>query len=551
MRGNVAQFMSPDDQEVGYKLLLYISYCLAGRAFPTGDIPSRQVRRVKWEVYKPIVARKGDREDEKDTFPFTRTLLHFDTREFLNVLSLAFDEEEYQDLDGPALPSRQVVVDILLEIMVIEPQKTGQTTFSPDQVGHLFTFLARQMARHEDSIQVDKRLFDQVLHFLSNPADASRHEERQQALLELLSAGGIKHFDEASLLRSAKQAQFWRVCELIYESRGEYGPILQCYLSDQARQRSAFPFIHHTLKDPKVTPRQRHIVVEAALGSMRTLIQIDADATAKLVLMDFLEDLPTIISLLKDSEQLQYQLLSGMIRMRADAEDPDALPIPPAMQERFVDLMCKVQPSSVLPYLRTNPEYRIDEMLDLCQRNKITDATAWLLEQKGDIAGAYSLVFSTLKARLGTFQEAFERLDRAARGSAPGGGAEVGGDTADAKALREEDASAFRNILFVTIEMCLRVSAKVDEVKRQSVWFSDPRRARRVADHNGRAAVVPAGETAVRDSHSRVCAQDCQQHDGLRLASLDSAEAPLKQVFCGALWGHQGRHHGHAHNMQV
>jgi len=49
-KGNLVQRMPATAQSLGYKLLLYISYCLAGRAFPTGDIPPSDARRVKWEV---------------------------------------------------------------------------------------------------------------------------------------------------------------------------------------------------------------------------------------------------------------------------------------------------------------------------------------------------------------------------------------------------------------------------------------------------------------------------------------------------------------------
>lgn len=45
-----------------------------------------------------------------------RALLHFDTREFLNVLALAFEEPEFTSELG--LRQRQRVVDILLLIMV-------------------------------------------------------------------------------------------------------------------------------------------------------------------------------------------------------------------------------------------------------------------------------------------------------------------------------------------------------------------------------------------------------------------------------------------------
>ena len=36
----LTQCFRPQLQELGYKLLLYISFCLAGRAFPRGDIPA-------------------------------------------------------------------------------------------------------------------------------------------------------------------------------------------------------------------------------------------------------------------------------------------------------------------------------------------------------------------------------------------------------------------------------------------------------------------------------------------------------------------------------
>lgn len=47
-----------------------------------------------------------------------RVLLQFDTREFLNVLALAFEEPEFTSELG--LRRRQLVVDILLHLVVQE-----------------------------------------------------------------------------------------------------------------------------------------------------------------------------------------------------------------------------------------------------------------------------------------------------------------------------------------------------------------------------------------------------------------------------------------------
>lgn len=45
-------------------------------------------------------------------------------------------------------------------VCVCFPQKIS--LFSPEQVGQLFTFLARQIARKKQHIRVDSRMFDQV-----------------------------------------------------------------------------------------------------------------------------------------------------------------------------------------------------------------------------------------------------------------------------------------------------------------------------------------------------------------------------------------------------
>lgn len=47
----------------------------------------------------------------------------------------------------------------------------------------------------------------QVLEFLANPEDDSRHEERQQALMELLQAGGLQQVNEEKLLSMAENAK--------------------------------------------------------------------------------------------------------------------------------------------------------------------------------------------------------------------------------------------------------------------------------------------------------------------------------------------------------
>jgi hypothetical protein len=86
----------------------------------------------------------------------------------------------------------------------------GVYSVQPSQVGSLFTFLARQLAKPWCSLHVERQLFEQVVEFLTTDSGSSctmgHHEERQQALLELIRAGGLSHYDQDRLLRLADKA---------------------------------------------------------------------------------------------------------------------------------------------------------------------------------------------------------------------------------------------------------------------------------------------------------------------------------------------------------
>ena len=65
------------------------SCCLAGRAYPLGDIPEELVLVVKEQVFACITQLHSKKKAEDDpVYPHLKALLHYDTREFLNVLAL-------------------------------------------------------------------------------------------------------------------------------------------------------------------------------------------------------------------------------------------------------------------------------------------------------------------------------------------------------------------------------------------------------------------------------------------------------------------------------
>ena len=54
---------------LGNKLLVYISCCLAGRAYPYGDVPNDMVAKVKYDVYSCLTAPMSKRNPQTANNP--------------------------------------------------------------------------------------------------------------------------------------------------------------------------------------------------------------------------------------------------------------------------------------------------------------------------------------------------------------------------------------------------------------------------------------------------------------------------------------------------
>ncbi|XP_033098288.1 vacuolar protein sorting-associated protein 8 homolog [Anneissia japonica] len=440
------------DQQVrlGNKLLVYISCCLAGRAYPLGDIPHFLVNQVKDGVWKCLTQLHTEEQPpDEPVYPHLRTLLGFDTREFLNVLALAFEEPEFKVQDIPyGVQSRQKIVDILLQIMV---ESTG---FDPTQVGFLFTFLARQMAKHENTIVVNRLLFEQVLEFLCSVETSVHHAERQQALLELLNAGGLQQVDNAKLLVLAEKAQFFQVCELLYQITSQYSKIFLCHLQDPSRKLEVFSFVHGILSSTRYTEDEQNSVKKEVIDHLQDLIMIDSKETACLVLSDFSDSVNKIINMIKSEPRTQYEFLKGLIEMRdhmtTAINQKDQAHIEPYIFEMYIELMCQFETNTVLNYLQVAEGYRLEETLKIVRYYKVSDATAFLLEKAGDIQGAFGILIEALQVKVRIYIDSVDTKDKAKI------------------SLCISNAQA---VLMVIVQLCQRSSSKMDEPQRQAIWF--------------------------------------------------------------------------------
>ncbi|KAJ8418661.1 hypothetical protein AAFF_G00001600 [Aldrovandia affinis] len=437
----------PDEQmTVGNKILVYISCCLTGQAYPFGVIPENMVQTVKSQVFtclmsiqvKGIVA-------SKEPYPFIRTLLQYNTREFLNVLALAFEDlNQHQQ----AIEFHQRMIDILLQVML------ESTDFSPSQIGSLFTFLARQLAKAEDKLFVNRQLFHQALDFLCNPEDTTQHAERQQALLELLQAGGTAYFEENKLLSMTEAVQFFQVCEFVYEQRRLYHRIVACYLKDPARKDQALQYLHDIITTVELTEEEQVLFQNEVFCNLQELLALNARQTASLVLRHFQDSIPLIMETLQQDAKLLFEFLHGVFNPRVEPWPfKDASLLGHDYHERYLELLCQEHPSWVLDFLKLSDMYRPEEAVQITQRHQVHDALAYLLESQGNTQGAFSVLMENLKWSLQTAVP-------------PTTSEETGG-------IREgsEPLQAVHSLLRDLIAFCQRVSGTLDSKQREDLWF--------------------------------------------------------------------------------
>ncbi|NXD17944.1 VPS8 protein, partial [Nothocercus nigrocapillus] len=445
---NAGKSLSDEQVVMGNKLLVYISCCLAGRAYPLGDIPEDLVPLVKNQVFEFLIRlHSAEGCVDEEVYPYVRTLLRFDTREFLNVLALTF--EDFKN-DKQAVEYQQRIVDILLKVMV------ENSDFTPSQVGCLFTFLARQLAKPNNTLFVNRTLFDQanlthanfsilaqVLEFLCSPDDDSRHSERQQVLLELLQAGGIVQFEENRLIQMAEKAEFYQICEFMYERELRYDKIIDCYLRDPVRKAKVFNYIHNILSMPGYSAEEKQSVWQKALDHMEELLLLSPCKAADLVAIHFSEQIERIITSLQD-QFLLFQFLRSLLDPR-EGINQDLIHLPPYVTEQFIDLLCRYRPEQVLETLKVLEYCRLEEAIQITQKHQLHEASSYLLEKKGDIRGAFLVMLEQLQSKLLMLTQA---------------------DESSAELLEN-----IEDTLMKIIALCQRNSHNLNQQQREALWF--------------------------------------------------------------------------------
>ncbi|CAF3578806.1 unnamed protein product [Rotaria sordida] len=140
---------------IGNQALVFIQTTLVGEIYPFGGRLSSEMAHFGRNQIVDFLSYLHPRRTGGLLYNNLRALLHFNTRDFFNLLTMAFDNDEFlNDID---IIKRRAFCDILLRVMVDDVQ------FSSHQISILFNFLSRQLAKAgQQHIFVQGMLFEQM-----------------------------------------------------------------------------------------------------------------------------------------------------------------------------------------------------------------------------------------------------------------------------------------------------------------------------------------------------------------------------------------------------
>ncbi|XP_058066857.1 vacuolar protein sorting-associated protein 8 homolog [Anopheles bellator] len=370
---------SANDLHLGNCLLVYISSCLAGRGYPSGEIAPDTIPSVKHEVLRCLtVIHSNNASDGELPYPYLRKLLAFDTRETLNVISLAFQEKEFNGELG--LSQRQRIINILLEILTPD-----HATWS--QIASLLNFIAQQIASRE--LPENEQLLEKVISYLTVTTDVPlsrrEHFEREQTWLELLSSNCLEHIPTDQLLETARKNKCYHVAEHLLERLGRYEEVFDCYLQDEYRHLQLYSYIAQHAADPQ---RQVYLLV---VRNLCQIVDINCEQAARVLVEHFMRFLASFLQSLERAgvpERL-FCFLEALLKQSVQLETSDL--------ERYLELLCQYRPDEVIDFLKSNDSYRVDNAVRTIKRFDLSAPLTYLYEKQGDYQSAFNVAVETLK----------------------------------------------------------------------------------------------------------------------------------------------------------
>ncbi|KAL9548901.1 hypothetical protein MBANPS3_005466 [Mucor bainieri] len=336
-----------------------------------------------------------------------------------------------------------------LHIQVPPPSSSSSSSSSAfatyDYVSHdnivlLYMFIASNLHMYTTFILLPPKTLHKVLVRLAQDDDPSTRLDREKAVQSLLTV--YTPGNQEQMVALYEDAGFWQVLEDVYRRDKKYGKLVETYLKDDERRQDVFDCVQ-TLLSPstsELNSRQKEEVKRVFMIRISQFVEIDGQQAAHIVEQFMEGDHADAIRRLEEDQEFDddddeshatadkrlFSYLRGLLEPydakeleeKQEEEEQEQqqqqqqqvvhhgllreTPIPHvdgSIQERYIELMCRFDPSGVFNYFNTrlNDAISLDKVRQTCEKYGVMDAVVWIMEKSGNTQGALEKMLDVAK----------------------------------------------------------------------------------------------------------------------------------------------------------
>ncbi|KAF2096591.1 hypothetical protein NA57DRAFT_43067 [Rhizodiscina lignyota] len=416
------------------KVFPYLAFCFTGRRYPRGDImPDEEADKAKADLYRFIFSGRerewppgsgnifSTKATSESTYPYLRALLDYDSSSFMSMLNEAFEDsflnapnnsmQNGEAINGietnkrtsmSMLPTRQTIISILIDVMASED-------FGPEDSIYLDMFIARNLPKFPQFIILPGSALHRTLEGLCHYPSDELAADCELSVEYLLSQ--YHPSDIASLIPLFTHARFYRVLKSVYRGAKEYAKLLETCFADTQNPDSVFDNVTNVLRPGSgLTNKQLRDVHNVLLSHAKDLASIDAVRSAQILATYAPSLFEKVAGALDDDERAQFTMLQTVLEPEpaGHVSHVDTQVLEKQFEERYVQLMCKFNPSHVADYvtLLKSGDLRLDRVLPAMEKSEAIDAAVVLMARDGLVEDA----MARLVKYMGTLQAALISL---------------------------------------------------------------------------------------------------------------------------------------------
>lgn len=187
-----------------------------------------------------------------------------------------------------------------------------------------------------------------------------------------------------------------RVAELLYSAREDWIAVCKCMILEPSRNHDIWPWLE-SLSIASVD--------QVVLAHASTLMTINANQFATIVATRLHSKIDAILQSFNNNRSLQYKLLGALYRIAQDKEDDISLDLTTEHLERYLALMCELEPERVVAHLHGPHGCRLDEALKIVRKYNCKSAEAVMLEKLGSYQDAFNLLLKEFEQQVTMYRQ--------------------------------------------------------------------------------------------------------------------------------------------------